>query len=410
MCGPLAGGRRGPAVSGDAPAHIVLVGPLPPPAGGMANQTRQLARLLSEDGVRVDVVRQNRPYVPGWIARVPWVRALVRLLPYLIALWRAAGRRSVMHVMANSGWSWHLFAAPAVLIGRWRGAAVVINYRGGLADDFFRRAYAFVGPVVRLADAVVVPSGFLREVFGRRGVDAQVVPNIIDVERFRRGEDRDATSGAHILVARNLERIYDNATAIRAFQQVRQQVPEARLTVAGSGPEEGALRGLADELGIGDAVEFAGHVDNAGMPALYRSAAVALNPSLADNMPISILEALAAGVPVVSTDVGGVPYLVEDGRTALLVAPGDPARMAQAVLRVLREPGLAARLARAGEAASRDYAWESVRERWFDVYRCALADRAVRGRRVSSGPRTPGKGDGVSTPDGRGPRDSGRGP
>lgn len=350
--------------------RLALVGPFPPPAGGMANQTKQLEELLRSEGISVEVVRHNRPYAPACLGRLPWVRALGRLIPYMWDLWKAGERASIFHVMANSGWSWHLFAAPAIVIARLRKVAVVVNYRGGEAEQFFRRSYFFVRPVLRLADALVVPSGFLHEVFGRRGVQAQVVPNIVDTDRFRTGPEAADSDlrGAHLVVARNLEAIYDNATAVRAFRLVKDHVPEARLTIAGTGPAAPALHRLVEELGLADAVVFAGQVENTRMPELYRSAAVAINPSLVDNMPISVLEALASGVPVVSTDVGGIPYLVEDGRTALLVPPGEPARMADAVLRLLRDSGLAERLAEAGQAAVLDYSWDRVRDRLFAVY------------------------------------------
>lgn len=363
-------------------SRIVVVGPLPPPAGGMANQTRQLASFLEAEGLEVDLVRQNRPYTPVWVGRIPWLRAVGRLIGYLRDLWRAASGPTVFHIMANSGWSWHLFAAPAILVAKLRRAAVVVNYRGGKADAFFRHWYWSVGPMLSLADAVVVPSGFLGEVFRRRAVDVRVVPNIIDIDRFR--PDPTLTSraarGTHLVVARNLEAIYDNATAVRAFRIVKDQVPDARLTIAGTGPEGPALHRLVNELGLSAAVAFAGHVDNARMPDLYRSATVALNPSLVDNMPISILEALASGVPVVSTDVGGIPYLVEEGRTALLVPPGAPERMAEAVLRLLGDAELVSRLVRAGCDASREYAWERIRDRWFEVYEGAVLKLQSAGR------------------------------
>ena len=98
------------------PIVVGLVGPLPPPSGGMANQTRQLARLLAEAGVPVELVQVNTPYRPSGSHRCAVVRAVFRLLPYLVRLWRCAGRVDVMHVMANSGWAWHLFAAPAIWI------------------------------------------------------------------------------------------------------------------------------------------------------------------------------------------------------------------------------------------------------------------------------------------------------
>ncbi len=109
----------------DVPLTIALVGPLPPPAGGMANQTRQLAELLIGEGVTVRTIQTQPPYRPAWIGTIPGLRAGWRLLPYLYALWRGCRGAQVVHIMANSGWSWHLFAAPAVWIAKLRGAVVI---------------------------------------------------------------------------------------------------------------------------------------------------------------------------------------------------------------------------------------------------------------------------------------------
>ncbi len=311
--------------------RIGLVGPLPPPAGGMANQTRQLGALLQQEGATVELVQTNPPY-PAWIANFRWVRAPFRLFPYFINLWCVAGKVQLLHVMANSGWSWHFFAAE--------------------------------------------------QVFAKRGIAAGIVPNIIDLARFSRhgAADRVTTDRPpHIVVTRNLERIYDIGTALRAFAIFRLRFPEARLTVAGSGLERERLEALAAGLGLSDAVIFTGQLDNAEMANLYRAATIALNPSRVDNMPISVLESLASGVPVVSTNVGGVPHLVQDGQTAVLVQPGSPEPMAEAMGRIAADKILARRLSEAGSAAVQAYAWANVRDRLVEVYACVTtgAQRAA---------------------------------
>jgi glycosyltransferase involved in cell wall biosynthesis len=217
---------------------------------------------------------------------------------------------------------------------------------------------------------VVVPSRFLASVFERYGVAVRIVPNIIDVARFARRAG--APAAPHLIVTRNLEPIYDVETAIRAFAIVRGRRPDARLTVMGTGPARAALQALAVELGVADAIAFSGRIDNRDMPALYGSASVMLNPSTVDNMPISILEAWASGVPVVSTRVGGVPFLVDEGRNALLVEPRRPEAMAEAALRLLDSPGLAASLAEAGRAAAEQFAWPRVRAAWLEIYAALL--------------------------------------
>ena len=351
--------------------RVALVGPLPPPAGGMANQTRQLGELLQREGASVELVQTNAAYRPAWMGKLRGWRALARLVPYLGQLWRAAGRADLMHVMANSGWSWHLFAVPAIWIGYLRRVPVVVNYRGGEAAEFLARSVGVVRFSMRRVARLVVPSGFLERVFAQYDMPSAVVPNIVDLSRFR----PDITGGAHappdIVVARNLEPIYDNETALRAFARIRQKHPLSKLTIAGTGPLEAELRRLASELGVAERVLFAGRLDRDQVARLLRQARVALNPSRVDNMPNSVLEALASGVPVVSTRVGGVPYIVRDGETALLVPAGDSVAMAEAVDRVLSDDTLASCLAARGLAEVQRYAWAQVREQWLVEYQRA---------------------------------------
>jgi len=361
-----------------ADLRIALVGPLPPPAGGMANLTRQLADLLREEGASVELVPVNAPYRPAWAARLKGGRALFRLLPYLVSLWRAAGRADVMHVMANSGWSWHLFAAPAIWLGRLRGARVVVNYHGGEAEAFLARAARWVLPTLRRAQAVLVPSGFLVDVFARHGVTARIVPNVVDLQLFGGPRQACPAEGApHILVARNLERIYGIDVALEAFAHLHRALPRARMSIAGTGPERASLQAQADALGVGPNVCFTGRMEREEMAALFRSADILLNPSRADNLPGALLEALASQLPIVATRVGGVPYLVEDGRTALLVPVDDASAMAQAMLTLLRDPQLRARLVEAGRPLVGRYAWTSVRPLLLAEY------RALRPRRTA---------------------------
>jgi glycosyltransferase involved in cell wall biosynthesis len=355
---------------------VCVVGPVPPPSGGMANQCEQLVRLLRGEGAVVELVRNNAPYRPAWAERLPKLRALFRLLPFLAGLWRAIGRADVVHVLSNSGWAWHLHTAPVLGIAALRRRPVIVNYRGGNADAFFAHAPRHVLASLRSAALRVTPSPYLQRVFGKYGLDACVVPNIVDLTRFQPRARHDAVAAPHMLIARNLEPIYDIATALRAFALVRRHYTQASLTVAGSGPQRAALEALAQELSLGSSVRFAGRVDNPDMPRLYATADCALNPSTVDNMPISILEAFASAVPVVSTDAGGIPDLVTHRSTGLLVPVGNAQAMADAVCEVLSDGALAQRLADAGLAEARRYAWTAVRSQWLAAYRQAVKDRS----------------------------------
>ena len=146
------------------------------------------------------------------------------------------------------------------------------------------------------------------------------------------------------------------AVLVGAIAHLRAQGRDVRCVIAGAGPLEDDLRALCEELGVSDLVELPGAVPPAGVPALLESASVFCLPSLAEGLPVVLMEAMASGVPVVATRVMGIPELVEDGSTGLLVPPGEPAALAAALTRVLDDAELRARLVRAGrEKVRRDH-------------------------------------------------------
>ena len=122
---------------------------------------------------------------------------------------------------------------------------------------------------------------------------------------------------------------------LRAFQLI-QKIPEAKLIVAGYGSEEAKLKKLAVELNLKN-IEFTGRVEQSEMPKIYDRADVYLNASIVDNMPLSIIEAFACGLPVVSTDAGGISYIVADGETGLLVKTNDYKALAEQAIRLLED-------------------------------------------------------------------------
>src|SRR5207245_5226839 len=142
---------------------------------------------------------------------------------------------------------------------------------------------------------------------------------------------------------------------------LRSDYPEATLTLAGYGSEEVRLRQVAIRLGA-DGIRFAGRVEPPDVPALYESADIFVNSSVIDNQPVSILEAFASGLPVVSTGTGDIPAMMGGGERGLLVPPDRPEAMARAVAALLQEPERALLLARRARQAIREYAWPSVRE------------------------------------------------
>jgi glycosyltransferase involved in cell wall biosynthesis len=345
--------------------RVAFVAPTLDILGGQGVQAAELIAGLRRDGIAVDLVPIDPPF-PRALARLRrrrYVRTLVNQALYLPSLARLR-HADVVHVFSASYWSFLLSPAPAVTAARALGKRVVLNYRSGEADDHLARWGALVHPWLRRVDEIVVPSEYLRSVFARHGYRARVIRNVVDTTRFRY-RDRSPLR-PRLLSARNLEPYYRVDVTLRAFARVRARYPEATLTVAGSGSQETALRRLA--AGLGGGVRFAGRVERDAVPALYDDADVFVNASVLDNQPVSVLEALAAGLPVVSTGVGDIPAMVRHGETGLLVPPEDPAALAAAVIELLERPARALALARRGRELVAAFAWPRVREAWAAVY------------------------------------------
>jgi glycosyltransferase involved in cell wall biosynthesis len=182
---------------------------------------------------------------------------------------------------------------------------------------------------------------------------------------------------ATFIVARHLERDYNVSCVLRAFAIVQNKYPEAKLLVLGSGREEVALRNLTQELGLAGHVEFLGYVDNSKMPEAYGRASIFVNASNVDNLPVSILEAFAAGVPVISTKAGGIPDLVGDGKTGLLVELNDHAAMAEKMLLLLEDPALFQRLVSNARKECQKFTWAEDFQRLLPLYSANFATEKI---------------------------------
>lgn len=351
--------------------HIGLVGPLPPPYGGMANQANQLYQLLQQEtGIKVSFVQTNIPYANKLIEKIKGLRALFRLCSYILNIFKLAGRVDVIHVLSNSGWSWQLFSVPVIWIAYLRKTPVIINYRGGEASIYFEKSIKWVAPSMNKASVIVVPSGYLQQVFNAFHFKTEVIANIINLERFNTAQKKAANNKApHLIITRNLEAIYGIATAIKATAIVQKSVPGLKLSIAGSGPQKEELKAMVRSLKLEKNVNFTGKLQPEEIACLYQEADIMLNPTTVDNMPNSVLEAMASGVAIVTTNVGGIPYIVNDNETALLVDVNNSGQMAKKIIALLNDKQLYAKLVNNGIAEVQQYSWTHIKVQWISLYR-----------------------------------------
>jgi glycosyltransferase involved in cell wall biosynthesis len=335
--------------------------------GGQGVQAVSLVESLRADGYDVMFVPINPVFPRGlrWARRIPGLRTLVNQNLYLPSLIRLDAV-DVVHVFSASYWSFLLAPVPAMLIGRALSKRVVLHYHSGEADDHLARWGRLVHPFMRLADVIAVPSEYLRRAFAAHGYTAQVVPNVVDLTRF--AYRQRLPLGPRVLSTRNLEAYYRVDLVIEAFARFRAIEPSATLTIAGYGSEEPRLRRLAAGLG-GNAIQFVGRVEPDAMPRLLDDHDIFVNASTLDNQPVSILEACAAGIPIVSSSAGDIPAMVRDGETALLAPTGDAIALGDGIVAVWRDPDAARARARQAHVEVANYSWPAVRARWEQIYR-----------------------------------------
>jgi glycosyltransferase involved in cell wall biosynthesis len=363
----------------NTPQSRIRVAVVAPSLGILGGQAIQADRLLTAWSTDPDVdawlVPVNpippRPFAAA--VRVKYVRTLVTQLTYWPLLLRSLRHADIVHVFSASYTSFLLAPLPAVLVARLLGKPVVLNYRSGEAPDHLQRS-AIARAVLARVDRNAVPSSFLHDVFAGFGIDSEVIPNIVDLDRF--AYRPRVPLQPRLLSTRNFEDLYNVACTLRAFARVQQRYPEASLTLVGGGSGEIALRRLAAEMGLRN-VTFAGRVPPDRIWEHYAAADIYLQTPDIDNMPASVIEAFASGCLVVSTNAGGVPAILTHERHGLLVNCNDDEAAARQVCRLLEDPALASRLSAAARESCEAYRWTHVRSRWLALYRGLVSSAGI---------------------------------
>lgn len=362
----------------------------PPEVGGLESHVAGLAAGLVARGHEVRVVTSRS--LPG--TPVEEEREGVRI------------RRTPFPARTPTGWVGHALGSMPIT-GRWAdwaevlhaqafpsivpvGVAAGVRNRPWLASlhtsHFLRRARQrrwrpVLRRLVRWPRHVLAASVEIAEV--ARGLAPEVrveaLPNGVETDRFRPVSPAfPAGPGERVVVVpRRLVPKNGVEHLVRAVPQIVAAVPGARFLLIGDGPERGRLEALAASLGVGEAVRFLGARPHTEMPALLASGEIAVLPSLMEATSVAALEAMACELPVVATQVGGLPELV-DGEVGRLVPPGDPGALAEGVVALLGDGDLAEMGRRARVRVEARWSNDRLVERHLTIYEDLVAGRSVR--------------------------------
>jgi len=249
---------------------------------------------------------------------------------------------------------------------------ILVLHGGGLPDFSQKHTFRFKR-VINAATAVIAPSFYLLESLKRYRKDIQMIPNPVEINQYpfiKRAEIKP-----NLIWVRAFHQIYNPSIVPSIMKELSRTWPDANLVMVGPDKGDGslqAMQNLANDLNVSGRIKVAGKVPHDDVPTWLSQSDVFINTTNFDNTPSSLIEAMANGLCIVSTNVGGIPWLVEDGSEALLVPPNNSEAMVNAIRRVLSDPTLASTLSVNGRKKAETFDWSVVLPQWETLYREVL--------------------------------------
>ncbi len=337
-------------------ARIAFVGPmLGAVPGRVPNPAEELAQRLEQAGCECLLVSavENR---------------YLRFLDILRSLLVQRSRYDVVSLQMYSGPSFVVEDAVSWLARR-LNKKLVLTLHGGALPEFLSRHRRWARRVMRRGHALVTPSHYLADQLRRLGFDALVIPNALDLRRYpyRRREK----AAPRLVWLRAFHRIYRPADAVLTLAQLAPEFPAIRLDMIGPDMKDGAYQAALELIrahDLADVVRIVGPVAKAQVPQALAGYDILLNTTQYESFGVGVMEAAACGLAIVTTNVGELPYLWQDGVDALLVPPQRPDCLADAVRRLLTEDGLFAHLSQNARRRAEQYTWEQVLPQWQALF------------------------------------------
>lgn len=308
---------------------------------------------------------------------------VVKRLWKFIELIFVARKYDVLHIHGCSDWGM-LPIVYGVIAGKMWRKRIIVTYHGGDADKYFAKHRAFARRWLNRADKVIVLNGYLEKVFAKYDIPCVVIPNIVLLREDVYVEKKEVKP--KFISVRHMSPLYRVDMVIKAFAEIVDKYPEATLTVLGDGElrEELEMLAVSDER-LAGSVQFIGQVPNERMYEYLRENDIMLSAPRIDNMPVSLMEAMNAGVLVISSKVGGVPYMIEHQKTGLMFevrgkseesraesrelrAESQEQALAEQILWALEHQKESVAMIEAAHEEVKKYTWKKVREQLLPMY------------------------------------------
>jgi len=306
----------------------------------------------------------------GWdvITTSPKEAQIFRLLDMLLAVMRHRKDYSLAQIDVFSGRAF-IFAELCSFCLRMLNKPIILTLHGGRLPKFAKRFPKRVARLLNLAEIVVTPSPFLQKGLKPFRDDICVIPNPIDlsVSIFRVREK----AAPKLIWVRAFHEIYNPGLAPKVIKALSSSFPDIHLVMLGPDKGDGSLekmKAIAKALDIENKIDVIGSVDHHEIPKWLDKADIFINTTNYDTFPRSLLEAMANGLCCVSTNVGGIPYLIEDRKSGLLVAPNDPNDMADAIRLIVTRTEIAKKISYNAHKKAVGFNWSTILTKWDELF------------------------------------------
>jgi glycosyltransferase involved in cell wall biosynthesis len=302
----------------------------------------------------------------GWtvICTSKHTSRLLRLFDMLLTILIKRKNYQIAEVDVFSGPSF-LWAELSALLIRVLNKPLILTLHGGNLPELAKRNPNRVKRVLASANTVVAPSAYLQKQLCQYREDIHVLPNPVNISDYT---FRLRTSPAPNLVwVRAFHEIYNPSLAPKMLHELLKNWPKAHLTMVGPDKGDGSLKRmleLAVSLGVRDHITITGGVPSDEIPKFLQEGDIFINTTHIDNTPVSMIEAMACGLCIISTNVGGISYLVEDEKEALLVPPDNPSAMAKTIERLLSNNRISESISLNARLKAENFNWPKIANQW----------------------------------------------
>lgn len=283
-------------------------------------------------------------------------------LPFKLAI-KSKGFQ-FFHIHGCSGLGFYPIVI-GVLVGLVTHKKIIVTYHGGDLGNFITSYPRFIKFFLKKADITTVPSLYLLDILEKNEIEGTYLPNIIR-------EDNVNFKARHnfkpiFVVTRSLEKVYNIPLVIDAFKKIKDTYGNAKLFLVGDGSLRNELETYVNTLGV-RGIHFVGRIENTKIGEMINKADIYINPTTADNMPLSLFEAFACGIPVISTNVGGIPNFINDNKSGFLINSNDVNALVEKIEFILAHPEEMNPIIKEAYTTFKKYTWNNLESQYVRLF------------------------------------------